>query len=86
MEKAMLYFSVFLSIGAIALASLSYTRAASQAQAMLKEREQAFIQRLGPSLTKMYDDMKVVHEKDPKTIEALLEPLIKLSEPELMGK
>jgi len=86
MEKALPYFSALLSIVAIVLASLSYTRATSQAQVIIKEREHAFIHRLGPSLTKMYDDMKVIHEKDPQTIEALLEPLIKLSEPELMRK
>jgi|GEM_PF-4018162 len=35
---------------------------------------------------KMYADMELIHEKDPHTIEALLEPLIKLAEAEPMQK
>ena len=85
MKKILPYLTLLLSTAAIVLASLAYARSSSRAEAIVQEREQAFIRRMKPTLLNIYAGMDLEKiDTEPKTIEDLLEPWFNAME--AMGK
>lgn len=76
--------SILLSIVALAIAVAAYRGADEKAQRAVRERERLLIERLNPQLQRIYADFRLTespHAQNPQTVEEMIEPLIRLSEP-----
>lgn len=74
--------SLLLSVVAVVLASLSYFRADAAAGAALERREAELIETINPKLQEIYADFDMTlpeKQKNPKTLEDALGPLMQLT-------
>ena len=85
MPKLTCWTAIILSMGAIAYAGWLHAtlenRVTATVEVQLRAREQLLVQRLRPQLEKLYQDFGTPSPRDPKTLEELIQPLIKLSGP-----
>ena len=84
MSRLMNGVSLVLSIAALAVAVASYRTADEKAQRAVRERERQLIERLNPQLQRIYSDfgLKISPQaQNPQTVEEMIGPLIRLSEP-----
>jgi hypothetical protein len=73
--------SLLISLAALTLSVVTYAQADSRAESALRRREKALMDRIKPSVYKIYEDfgLKGV-PTDPQTLDEALAPLVKLME------
>ena len=81
MSKAIPIISLLISIAALLFAGSVYLRADAIADQAVARREQALVEKLQPKLHGIYEDFDTelnASQKNPKTLDDLLGPLIQL--------
>ncbi len=82
MDRKIAVMSLVVSVGALAMATFTYSQSGNKAQSLIQQREQQLIRHLLPRVEAIYQDFNLAFPAEPPTsLEQLIDPMLRMIGP-----